>query len=167
VTEKQNTMYYHIKKIHEKDLPFVCKRCDDCPRFLQRTSYLHHLATIHADDPHPQESGVETTDPSLLMGPTSKEGNELTVEKPVERNPYAGVSYSCPCCDHKTHTKANILIHFSRSHCKDWIPNYEKGTACASCSKVFASSSAYLYHATGCYKSRASEDQLNMLSRIR
>lgn len=151
ITEKQNTMYYHIKKTHENDLPFECKRCEDCPRFLQRTSYLHHLATIHANDPHPVSENVSET--------------EKQTEQ--EHNPYAGVSYSCPCCEHKTHTKANVLIHFARSHCKDWIPNYEKGCACEGCSKTFASSSAYLYHASACFKKNANDDQLNMLSRIK
>ena len=149
VTEKQNTMYYHIKKNHEKDLPFECKRCADCPRFLQRTSYLHHLATIHAEDPHPVTESSCTED----------------VKK--EDNPYAGVSFTCPCCEHSTHTKANILIHFARTHCKEWIPSYEKGSSCSGCNKEFASSSAYLYHAPACFKSRASCDQLNMVSRIK
>lgn len=141
VTEKQNTMYYHIKKHHEQDLPFECDRCPDHPRFLQKTSYFHHLATAHPDAPHPEQ------------------------EKAV--NPYAGVTYGCPCCAHTTHTKANVIIHFARNHCKDWIPSYEKKSPCSGCCKSFASSSAYLYHAVNCFKSQASEDQLNMFSRIK
>ncbi len=142
VTEKQNTMYYHIKKNHAKDLPFECKKCEGCPRFLQKSSYLHHLATIHPDDAD-CESGS---------------------------NPYAGVSYTCPCgdCDHSTHTKANLLIHYARSHCKAWIPSFSKSaSACSGCKKEFNSSSAYLYHAIGCLVSAAPADQASIISRIK
>ena len=154
ITEKQNTMYYHIKKTHEKDLPFVCTRCDDNPRFLQKSSYLHHLATNHADDPHPScaGSGDDTCSAAL----------DVKID-----NPYAGVKFACPCCEHTTHTKANAQIHFARSHCKDWVPAYNKSCPCTGCGKEYASSSAYLYHAPGCFKSHASIDQLNMLSRIK
>jgi len=122
VCEKQNTMYYHIKKNHEQDLPFECTDCNQ--KFLQRTSFLHHLATIHPDKP--------------------TVGNEA--------NPYAGVSYDCPFCDHSTHTKANTLIHVARVHFKSWIPAFSKTESCKCCQKSFASSSAYLYHSITCFK---------------
>jgi hypothetical protein len=142
VTEKQNTMYYHIKKNHTKDLPFECTRCDDHPRFLQKSSYLHHLATIHPDSAKATEHG---------------------------ENPYAGVSYSCPdsCCTHSTHTKANLLIHYARTHCKTWIPSFTKGSTCSGCSKEFNSSSAFLYHSISCLIGSAPADQATMISRIK
>ena len=122
VCPKQNTMYYHVKKNHTQDLPFQCKKCDDEPRFLQKSSYLHHLATHHPKDAAP-DGGA---------------------------NPYVGVKFNCPSCTHTTHTKANMLIHYARTHCKDWIPSFTKSSACKSCAKTFKSSSAYLYHAIGC-----------------
>lgn len=139
VTEKQNTMYYHIKKNHTKDLPFECKKCAGCPRFLQKSSYLHHLATIH-----PEDDGGES-------------------------NPYAGVSYTCPFgdCGHSTHTKANLLIHYARSHCKAWIPSFTKDCKCSGCKKEFASSSAYLYHSVSCLIKSAPPDQASNISRIK
>lgn len=142
VTEKQNTMYYHVKKNHTKDLPFECKKCSDAPRFLQKSSYLHHLATIHPEDAHSTDVG---------------------------ENPYAGVSYSCPAegCDHNTHTKANLLIHYARTHCKDWIPGYNKGSACSGCKKEFNSSSAYLYHSISCLIKSATPDHATIISRIK
>ncbi len=167
VKEKQNTMHYHIKTAHTKDLPFECKKCDSHPRFCQRNAYLRHLASIHPEDPHDATpvATVECTDADA----------EATTDKPAPApapataNPYAGVYYSCPAhsCDHKSHTKGNVRIHFIRTHCKDWIPAFEKGAACTSCGKECASSSAYLYHAPECFKSRATEDQLSMLSRIK
>ena len=143
VTEKQNTMYYHIKKNHTNDMPFKCDKCVGTPRFLQKSAYLHHCAQIH---------------------PTT-----TTTETDKETNPYVGVSFSCPAagCDHSTHTKANILIHYARTHCKEWIPAYSKSATCAGCSKTFASSSAYLYHALNCLKSAAPADYASMMSRIK
>lgn len=154
-------MHYHIKTAHTKDLPFECKKCDSHPRFCQRTAYLRHLASVHPDDPH-EENIVTDGDKSDATDPANASGTTGT-------NPYAGVYYVCPSpsCDHKSHTKGNVRIHFIRTHCKDWIPAYEKGTPCTSCGKECASSSAYLYHAPTCFKSCASDDQLNMLSRIK
>lgn len=140
VTKNQNTMYYHIKKNHTNDLPFQCKKCTDEPRFLQKSAYLHHMATIHAEEPTP-ETG--------------------------EENPYAGVKVTCPSCDHSTHTKANMLIHYARVHCKDWIPTFTKTSACKGCEKTFGSSSAYLYHSIGCLIDSASEDHKSIISRIK
>ena len=145
VTEKQNTMYYHIKKIHTQDLPFQCKLCTDTPRFLQKSSYLHHLATHHPESCTPEECGGT--------------------------NPYAGVKFTCPCCTHSTHTKANLLIHYARTHCKDWIPGFTKSESgncgCKSCDKTFNSSSAYLYHAVGCMIDSAPEAHAANISRIK
>lgn len=141
VCEKQNTMYYHIKKNHTNDLPYKCEKCVGTPRFLQKSAYLHHCARVHPE--------ISSTD--------------------SEKNPYAGVTVACPAtgCSHSTHTKANILIHYARNHCKEWIPAYSKSAACAGCSKTFASSSAYLYHALTCLKSAAPADYASMISRIR
>ena len=140
VTEKQNTMYYHVKKNHTEDLPFQCKKCADCPRFLQKGSYLLHLAAVHPED-------------------ADDEG---------KTNPYAGVSYTCSFegCGHSSQTKANVLIHFARSHCKSWIPSFTKGCVCSGCAKEFNSSSAYLYHCVSCLGAKAPETYRTMISRI-
>ena len=126
VCAKQNTMYYHIKKNHTDDHKFVCEHCpaEDARKFIQKSAYLQHIATAH---------------PEMCK---------------KEENPYIGVCFHCPHsdCGHDAKTKANILVHFARTHCKDWIPAYGKETACIGCQKTFASSTAYLYHAIGCIK---------------
>lgn len=149
VTAKQNTMYYHIKKQHTQDLPFACTRCTAAPKFLQKSSYLHHLATVHSDDLKLKEKEKE------LLGDTV--------------NPFATVSFTCPSaeCDHSTHTKSNLKIHYARTHAKEWIPAYVRGEACGSCNRQFPSSSAYLYHSLDCFRSQATDAQLNVISRIR
>ena len=139
VEEKQNTMLYHIESKHEHKFRFECTRCDAGPKFLQRCTYLHHLATVHPENPHISET---------------------------ELNPYAGVQYSCPDCAHTTHTKANLLIHYARSHAKLWIPSFAKGAPCTCCNREFASSSAYLYHAVNCFKTVAPETQARAIMAI-
>ena len=106
---------------------------------MQKSGYLHHLATVHPDNPHHGD----------------------------EKNPYASVKHDCPECDHTTHTKANLLIHYARTHCKTWIPTFSKTDPCTGCRKTFASSSAYLYHAIGCFEHAATTDQLIAISRIK
>lgn len=136
VKKKQNTMHYHIKRVHDKILPFQCKQCEDQPKFLQKSSYLHHLATSHPENPHPSEQ---------------------------EKNMYAEIVYNCTACSQSSHTKANVIIHYARTH-SDWIPPFVKDEPCSSCNKVFQSSSAYLYHSVSCFKG---PDQLNMVSRAK
>ena len=123
--DKQNTMYYHIKKNHRQDFKFVCEHCTE-GKFVQKSAYLQHVATNHPD----------------------------VAEADKEANPYASISFSCPHegCDHSAKTKANIVVHFARTHCKDWIPTYSKKDCCKGCDKEFASSTAYLYHAVACIK---------------
>ncbi len=142
ITEKhQNTMLYHIESKHELKYRYACTQCPEPSRFLQKCTYLHHLATVHPDNPHPSEK---------------------------ETNMYAGAEYACPDpeCTHSTHTKANMRIHYARTHAKAWIPSYAKGKSCTGCSKPFASSSAYLYHSTECFKKDAPAEDLALLARI-
>ena len=116
---KQNTMYYHVQSKHSQECKFVCSHCPD-KKFIQKSAYLQHMASMH-----PQDVKEDT-------------------------NPYVGVSFTCPFpeCGQAAKTKANILVHFARTHCKDWIPAFAK--ACKNCEKSFASSTAYFYHAPSC-----------------
>jgi len=149
ITQKQNTMYYHIMKNHSTKLPFECNRCTNNPQFLQRSGYMNHLATKHADNTKLTEKE------KVILGTTE--------------NPVASVSYKCPSngCTQTTHIKSNMLIHYARTHAKEWIPPYVRGEACSRCHNNYSSSSAYLYHSITCFKPVASEAQLNIISRIR
>jgi hypothetical protein len=117
-TTKQNTMYYHVQTKHVQDFKFVCSHCTD-KKFVQKSAYQQHMAQAHP---------------------------ELAVQE--EENPYAGITYYCahPGCDQTAKTKANMLVHFARTHCKEWIPTYSKDTNCKCCDKKFGSSTAYFYH---------------------
>ena len=150
ITRNQNTMHYHIMKNHSLKLPFECTRCVNNPQFLQRSGYMNHLATKHADDPKLTDKEKE-----VLGG--------------ITENPAAAISFKCPAagCTQTTHTKSNMLIHYARTHAREWIPPYVRGEQCAQCHHNYSSSSAYLYHSIACYKTRASTDQLNIISRIR
>jgi len=150
IAMNQNTMHYHIKKNHSENLPFECSRCINRPQFLQRSGYLNHLATRHADN-------VKLTE------------KEKEVLGGITENPAAAISFKCPHadCNQTTKTKANMLIHYARTHAKEWIPPYIRGTECTRCHHNYSSSSAYLYHTIACFRPVASPAQLNIMSRIR
>ncbi len=133
---KQNTMYYHVQTKHVQDYKFTCAHCTD-KKFVQKSAYLQHMAQAHPTD------------------------------AAEEANPYVGVSFACthPGCAATAKTKANMLVHFARSHCKEWIPAFAKGTACKCCEKVFASSTAYFYHAATSFE--APGDFAGMLAKIK
>jgi hypothetical protein len=128
VFEKQNTMYYHVKRHAADEQKTFAYECTDCGKgFIQKSAYLHHMAALH---------------PTIV--------DVALDEKTTMKNPYIGQEYKCPCCDNVTRTKANALVHYARLHAKDWIPSYNKEKGCVSCDKKFGSIAAYLYHCTGC-----------------
>lgn len=145
ICEKQNTMYYHVKKNHLNDLPFECKVCGPDTRFLQKSAYLRHMATVHRD-----EIPIAAAPPAAA--PVAAVAAPVPAPVPVaEKNPYVGVEFKCTECAHTTHTKANMTIHYTRCHCHGTVPVYDKTGPCKRCSRTFASSSAYYYHAGTCF----------------
>jgi hypothetical protein len=118
---KQNTMYYHVQSKHLQEFKYSCTHCEG-KQFVQKSAYLQHMAINH---------------PTVTA---------------VDENPYMGVTFACtdPGCDQTFKTKANMLVHFARSHCQAWIPAYNKGICCKGCSKEQKSSTAYFYHALTC-----------------
>jgi hypothetical protein len=141
ICEKQNTMYYHVKKNHLNDLPHECKICGPDTRFLQKSAYLRHMATVHRDVVPAPTAAPQAPAPAPA------------VAAPVvpEKNPYVGVEFKCTECDHTTHTKANMTIHYTRCHCHGTVPVYDKTGPCKRCERTFASSSAYYYHVGTCF----------------
>lgn len=143
VKVKQNTMLYHIQSKHTKEFAYTCDRCpaENAPKFLQKCSYLHHLAMVHPENPHLKD----------------------------EENPYADAAVKCPVneCTHMTHTRGNMYIHFVRNHMKDIIAPYSKQSVCTNCKKTFNSSGAYLYHAIACFNKIIPDDYKSMLSLIK
>lgn len=138
VCEKQNTMFYHLAKEHEDVKPFNCKACS--MGFIQRSQWLKHLAHHHPEAPHPE--GVI--------------------------NPYVGVAFHCPSCEREPmKTKAQLVVHYVRSHCKEFIPNYVKGEPCSQCLHSFNSPGAYLHHAAECFLPRAPPAHASIISRIK
>jgi hypothetical protein len=61
-----------------------------------------------------------------------------------------GKELACPCCDHSSKTKANLLIHIGRKHGESWIPAMKEGR-CTGCNKICSSVTAYCYHAVRCF----------------
>jgi len=58
-------------------------------------------------------------------------------------------SWSCPCCDHVSRMKANLMIHIGRKHGDGWIPPLNND--CTGCDRSFSSATAYYYHAVTCF----------------
>jgi hypothetical protein len=181
--ERQNTMYYHMKR-HMGEFTYTCK---DCKKgFIQKSAYLHHLAAVHPDEkdiinknaPCDESEDPLTEDAQTAIDKANNiqtaliQDNMKTEEKIKtkdtaalpEKNPYAGISYKCPCCPHSTRTKANALVHYARLHAEGWIPTYEKEKGCTQCAKTFGSIAAYLYHCTGCIP--ANKNHRTMIAKI-
>ena len=64
---------------------------------------------------------------------------------------------ACPCCDFRTMTKANRLIHFIRHHTTEEemsavLDEKDGKYNCKVCKKVCNSNTAYQYHVTSCIK---------------
>jgi len=81
------------------------------------------------------------------------------------------VAWNCPCCDHASKMKANLIIHIGRKHGSGWIPPLDKSGACSGCSdstsgcsKTFESATAYYYHAVMCFT--APEEMTDKLALI-
>lgn len=176
---RQNTMYYHIKR-HLNQFSYKCTECDK--GFIQKSAFLHHMAAVHPGNdtvsigisdvkPSKKEQSQRQCDDPVIITETESNNNIVdnrTDIKPAVdikiKNPYDGQSFACPCCDHKTKTKANALVHYARLHAKDWIPTYNKDAGCTHCKKQFSSIAAYLYHCTGCVP--ANKTHRDAVSRI-
>ena len=115
VSERQNTMFYHMKK-HTGDKTHICPEPGCGMAFVQKSGLTQHR---------------------LIHG--TSEG------------------LTCPCCDHTSKTKANLLIHIGRKHGEDWIPPMKDGI-CTGCNKACASVTAYCYHAVQCYRTAGPEE---------
>ena len=116
---KQSTMFYH-EQSHSDTPSHPCALCDK--GFVQRSSWLRHLATNHPETPHPEG----------------------------EENPYATQRFSCPSCDREPmRTKQQLYVHYVRTHCKE-VPAYSKDP-CSRCSVAHNSAGAYLYHVPKCF----------------
>ena len=167
---RQNTMYYHIKR-HRNEFSYTCKDCDK--GFIQKSAFLHHMAAVHPGNDtvsigKQQQQQQQPCDDPVAIEDNARPDNSIevtaaTVEVKI-KNPYDGQSFACPCCDHKTKTKANALVHYARLHAKDWIPSYNKDAGCPHCKKKFSSIAAYLYHCTGCIP--ANKTHRDAVSRI-
>ena len=108
--------------------------CTVCSKgFIQKSGLQQHMAQIHAD-----------------------------VVAINDENPYANQAWGCPCCDHTSKMKANMVIHIARKHGGTWVK--PASDICTGCKKTFASATAYYYHALECFKSEAPTEITNWMS---
>ena len=86
VTERQNTMFYHLKK-HAGDLSYRCTEAGCDRAFIQKSGLQQHVAQAHPD----------VTDKS----------------NPYANHMYTCLEENC---DHACRMKENLMIHIARKH---------------------------------------------------
>jgi hypothetical protein len=125
---------------------YVCPHCGET-KARQNTMYYHmkkHAGVLDYPCPEPG-CGKAFVQKSAL-------DQHCRQAHPAIACPEA---WGCPCCDHTSTVKANLVIHIGRKHGARWIPvvGADAGTEvfCPSCSKELASSTAYYYHAVKCF----------------
>lgn len=125
---------------------FVCPHCGET-KARQNTMYYHmkkHAGVLDYACPEPG-CGKAFVQKSAL-------DQHCRQAHPAIACPEA---WGCPCCEHTSSVKANIIIHIGRKHGAHWIPAVGGDSGmevfCPCCSKELASSTAYYYHGVKCF----------------
>ena len=122
---------------------FVCPHCDQTKE-RQNTMFYHMKK-------HTGELKWACDEPGCGKSFVQKSG--LTQHNlQVHRAENGTGGFACPCCEHRTPMKANMVIHIARKHCGTTVPAMTGACVCPSCQKSFASATAYYYHAAGCFQ---------------
>ena len=129
-----------MKYIRNCDGAFACSECTfvTAPHAPQSTMF-YHMKKHTGEKPH------VCSHPGCEMSFVQKSG--LTQHMLTHGG---GDGLACPCCDHSSKTKANLLIHIGRKHGESWIPAMKEGR-CTGCNKICSSVTAYCYHAVRCF----------------
>lgn len=73
-------------------------------------------------------------------------------------------------CEFETLTKANLIIHFVRKHCKEEVGHLcvegEAGLCCRACNQSYKSTTAFHYHAGKCLKFAETDERAGQLGQI-
>ncbi len=139
-------MAYEYKK--NADGHFVCPHCGETKR-LQSTMH-YHLKRHEGKLPYE----CKLCNKSFLHASTLELHKKAQHQKEQER------MFKCPmpgCAYPGTLTKANLLIHYVRKHCKEEaaaaVSNASESTSkptCVHCEKACNSLTAFHYHIAGC-----------------
>lgn len=120
VTKERQNTMHYHLKKHEGHLPFQCTHCKK--EFLQASTLALHIAARHPNVASTASTATDAPPPS----------------------------FGCPCCNHTTLTKANAVLHYLRTHCKEEVKAFQgkhtHALTCGACKKVCNSATAYLYH---------------------
>jgi hypothetical protein len=116
---------------------FVCPECN-VVKIRQNTMHYHMKKHTGVYE-HVCECGKEFLHKSGLS------------QHKLQAHPAPDASvWDCPCCNHTSKMKANLMIHIGRKHGSGWIPNFTEA-GCSGCKKTFSSVTAYYYHAVKCF----------------
>jgi len=132
---------------------FVCPDCG-ITKTRQNTMF-YHMKKHAGDTPH------VCREPGCGKAFIQKSGLQ---QHTMQTHPVEGAAplWSCPAegCTHQCRVKVNLIIHVGRKHGEGWIPSLDTTSCCVGCNKLFASPTAYYYHATSCFKAPAAFEEL-------
>ena len=133
--------------IKREDGLYVCPQCGETKR-LQTTMYYHmkkHTGKFPYECHHCKKGFLHSSTRDLHIKAQHEKVEEKMFRCPVEGCPYKG-----------SLTKANLLIHYVRKHCKDEaaaiLSTDGTTTSCKCCSKTCNSMTSFHYHAATCIK---------------
>lgn len=127
---------------------FVCP-FDDCGFITAKQNTMHYHQKNHTGD----KSHACSVCPKKFVQKSGLDQHMAQVHRDVADpgNIYAGISWSCPCCDHVAKMKPNMRVHIMRKHCGTAVPALTANQTCVCCEKTFKSPTAYYYHAATCF----------------
>ncbi len=133
--------------IKREDGLYVCPQCGETKR-LQTTMYYHmkkHTGKFPYECHHCKKGFLHASTRDLHI-----KAQHEKVEEKMYRCPGEGCTYK------GTLTKANLLIHYIRKHCKAeamaLLGGDKDSATCKGCSKVCNSMTSFHYHVAGCMK---------------
>lgn len=132
------------KYIQNAEGLYVCPHCGDT-KARKNTMYYHIKKHVAEPDYVCPAPGCD----KAFFQKSALDQHRLQAHVAVAEKPV----WTCPCCDHQSAVKSNVVIHIGRMHGSPWIPDVgEGGVCCPGCSKSLASPTAYFYHAISCFR---------------
>jgi len=134
---------------------FVCGTCDAVKK-NQNTMHYHMKS-------HEGKPPFECT----ICKKGFLQSQSLAVHMAARHPTEESQQLECPCCEFKTVTKANRIIHYVRKHCQEHLSKalaLEDGVyGCTICEKKMKSNTAFHYHVASCLQLGEKQKELDSI----